>query len=145
MNAICRKSRFPFAVATLAAGVLTAGIGASIAAESKLMLSGTQEVPSISTAASGNGAIAVGSDRSVRGSVTTLGISGISAHIHEGAPGKNGPVVIPLVKTSDGVWSVPAGSKLTDAQYKSYEAGDLYVNVHSDAYKNGEIRAQMKP
>jgi hypothetical protein len=145
MNAIFRKSRFPFAVAMLTAGALGAGIGTSIAAESKVMLNGTQEVPSVSSAASANGTITVRSDRSVSGSVTTSGISGTGAHIHEAAAGKNGPVVIPLTKTSDGVWSVPAGAKLTDAQYKSYEAGDLYVNVHSDAYKNGEIRAQMKP
>ena len=145
MNAIFRKSRFPFAVSMLTAGVLSAGIGTSIAAESQLMLSGTQEVPSVSSAASGNGSISVGADRSVSGSVTTSGISGISAHIHEAAAGKNGPVLIPLTKTSEGVWAVPAGAKLTDAQYKSYEAGDLYVNVHSDAYKGGEIRAQLKP
>jgi len=129
----------------LTAGALGAGIGTSIAAESKVMLNGTQEVPSVSTAASGNGSITVGNDRSVSGSVTTSGISGTGAHIHQAAAGQNGPVVIPLSKTSEGVWSVPAGAKLTDAQYKSYEAGDLYVNVHSDAYKNGEIRAQMKP
>jgi len=129
----------------LTAGALGAGIGASIAAESKLMLSGTQEVPEVKTVASGNGAITVGSDRSVSGSVTTSGIMGISAHIHEAAAGKNGPVVVPLTKTTDGVWSVPAGAKLTEAQYKSYAAGGLYVNVHSDAYKGGEIRGQMKP
>lgn len=145
MNVIFRKSRFPFAVAALTAGVFGAGIGSSIAAESKLMLSGSQEVPSVSTNAAGDGAITVGSDRSISGSVTTSGIMGISAHIHEAAAGKNGPVVIPLTKTSEGVWSVPDGTKLTDAQYKSYEAGDLYVNVHSEAYKGGEIRAQMKP
>jgi hypothetical protein len=145
MNVIFGKSRFPFAVAMLTVGVLATGAGTSIAAESKLVLNGTQEVPSVSSTASGSGAITVGSDRSVSGSVTTSGISGTGAHIHEAAAGKNGPVVIPLTKTSDGVWSVPAGAKLTDAQYKSYEAGGLYVNVHSDAYKSGEIRAQMKP
>ena len=145
MNAIFRKSRFPFAVSMLTAAALAVGAGTSIAADPKLVLSGTQEVPSVNTAASGNGTITVGKDGSVSGSVTTSGISGISAHIHEAAAGKNGPVLIPLTKTSDAVWSVPAGAKLTDAQYKSYEAGMLYVNVHSDVYKGGEIRAQMKP
>ena len=145
MNVMFGKSRFPFAVAMLTAGALGAGIGSSIAAESKVMLSGSQEVPSVSTNAAGDGAITVGSDRSVSGSVTTSGIMGTGAHIHEAAAGKNGPVVIPLTKTSDNLWSVPAGAKLTDAQYKSYEAGDLYVNVHSEAYKGREIRAQMKP
>ena len=38
-----------------------------------------------------------------------------------------------------------AGAKLTDAQYDSFKAGNLYVNVHSAANKGGEIRAQLKP
>ena len=40
---------------------------------------------------------------------------------------------------------MPAGAKLTEAQYKAYEAGDLYVNVHSAAHKGGEVRGQLKP
>jgi hypothetical protein len=54
-------------------------------------------------------------------------------------------VIIPLTKSGDGTWSVPAGAKLTDAQYAAFKAGDLYVNVHSAANKGGEIRGQLKP
>jgi hypothetical protein len=67
------------------------------------------------------------------------------AHIHQAAMGKNGPVIVPLTKSGDGTWSVPAGSKLTADQMKAYQAGDLYVNVHTEANKGGEIRAQLKP
>ena len=108
-------------------------------------LSGAQEVPPVTTQAAGSGTITVSEDKSVSGSVTTSGVAGLAAHIHVGAAGKNGPVIIPLTKTADNVWSVPAGAKLTDAQYDSYKAGDLYVNVHSAAHKSGEIRAQIKP
>ena len=67
------------------------------------------------------------------------------AHIHVGAAGKNGPVIIPLAQTAPGEWSVPAGAKLNAEQMKSYKAGELYVNVHSEANKGGEIRALIIP
>ena len=111
----------------------------------KVKLAGDQEVPPVKTTASGSGTIVISSDKSVSGSVTTTGFDATAAHIHDGPAGKNGPVIIPLSKGPDNTWSVPAGAKLTDAQYASYLAGNLYVNVHSAANKGGEIRAQLKP
>jgi hypothetical protein len=89
------------------------------------------------------GTITVSADKSVSGSITTSGIDAKAAHIHEGERGKNGPVIIPLNKTADNMWSVPEGAKLTNAQYASYMAGNLYVNVHTAANPGGEIRAQL--
>ena len=117
----------------------------TFAADIKIKLTGAEEVPPVSTAATGAGTIKVNDDMTVSGSVTTKGIEGVAAHIHSGAVGKNGPPVIPLEQTSPGVWSVPAGSKLTADQYKTFKAGELYVNVHSAAHKDGEIRGQLKP
>ena len=54
-------------------------------------------------------------------------------------------MIVTLEKTSVNVWSVPNGTTLTQAQYDAYQAGQLYVNVHSDANKGGEIRAQIRP
>lgn len=145
MKPIIRKTGIAFAGFTLIAGVLAASTGLAIAGASKVTLSGAQEVPSVQTSAAGTGTITVKDDMSVSGSVTTTGIKGVAAHIHEAAPGKNGGVAVPLEKKSDNEWVVPAGAKFTDAQYKSYQAGDLYVNVHSAAHKDGEIRGQLKP
>jgi hypothetical protein len=119
-------------------------VGSASAADVAVKLSGAEEVPAVETAATGKGTITVKDDKTVSGTVTTTGVEGIAAHIHLAAPGKNGPPIITLTKTADG-WSVPAGSKLTDEQYASFKAGELYVNVHSAAHKPGEIRGQLKP
>jgi len=126
--------------------VLFAGYAASVLSdEVTVTLSGNQEIPPVTTSALGTGTFTVGADKSVSGSVTVSGMSATVAHIHEAAAGTTGSIVIPLTKISDNVWAVPAGAKLTDAQYESYKAGNLYYNVHSAAYKSGEIRGQIKP
>lgn len=135
------KTLHTTAVATL----LLLGTGQSLAGDSKVSLSGKEEVPAVETAASATGTITVGADKSISGSVTTKGVNGIAAHIHQAAAGQNGPPIVALEKSSEGVWSVPQGSKLTDQQLASYKAGELYVNVHSAEHKGGEIRAQIKP
>jgi CHRD domain len=114
------------------------------AADIKVTLTGDQEVPSVKSAGNGTGTIIIGADKSVSGSVKTTGIAGTAAHIHEAAPGKNGPVVIPLTKNGD-TYAVPAGAKLSDAQFASFKAGNLYVNAHTAANPDGEIRGQLKP
>ena len=48
-----------------------------------------------------------------------------------------------MTKSPNGYWTVPAGSKLTDEQLANFKAGELYVNVHSDEHKAGEIRGQL--
>jgi hypothetical protein len=110
-----------------------------------LKLGGDQEVPPVQTAAAGTGSISVAADGAVSGSITTTGMKGTAAHIHMAAAGKNGPVVVPLSASGDNMWAVPAGSKLNADQLKAYKAGELYVNVHTEANKGGEIRAQLKP
>ncbi len=125
--------------------LVVAFAGVASAADVKVMLSGSQEVPAVTTSASGSGTITVGDDKSISGSVTTTGVAGTAAHIHTAAAGQNGPVTIPLTKSGDNGWAVPAGTKLTDAQFEAFKAGNLYINVHSDAHKGGEIRGQIKP
>ncbi|NEX63796.1 CHRD domain-containing protein [Noviherbaspirillum galbum] len=108
-------------------------------------LTGAQEVPPNPTKASGRSTIAVAADRTVSGSVIVEDMNAMAAHIHQGAAGANGPVIVPLTKTSEKVFSVPAGARLTESQYAAYKEGNLYVNVHSATYPGGEVRVQMKP
>jgi hypothetical protein len=110
----------------------------------KVNLTGTEEVPPLSVSGSGSGTFRVAEDGTVSGSVTTKDVAGTMAHIHRGAKGTNGPVIVPLDKNGD-IYSVPAGRKLTAEQIKDLKAGNLYVNVHTAKNKGGEVRGQLTP
>ncbi len=137
--------RIPLLSALAVGAALAFGGAAAMAKDIKVILTGAEETPPVATSATGSGTIKIAKDKTVSGSVKTQGIDGIAAHIHLGAVGVAGPPIITLEKSADGVWSVPAGSKLTDEQFASFKAGDLYVNVHSPEHKPGEIRGQLKP
>jgi hypothetical protein len=124
---------------------LAAYANATLAEDIKVVLSGANEVPPVTTAATGAGTITVNTDMTVSGMVLTTGVAGTMAHIHLAGAGKNGPVIIPLTRGAENAWAVPAGATLSSEQYKAFRAGDLYVNVHSAENKGGEIRAQLKP
>ena len=131
--------------ALIAAAAFSLLAGAVSAKDVKVSLTGAEETPPVTTSATGSGKISIAKDHTVKGEIKTVGINGVAAHIHLGPPGQSGPPIITLTKGSDGSWSVPDGSKLTDEQYASFTSGNLYVNVHSPDHKSGEIRAQLKP
>ena len=110
----------------------------------KVSLSGAEEVPPLNVPGSGSGSFRVAEDGTVSGSVTTKDVAGTMAHIHRGAKGSNGPVIVPLDKNGD-TYSVPAGRKLTPQQIEDLKAGRLYVNVHTTRNKGGEVRGQLQP
>lgn len=73
-----------------------------------------------------------------------------AAHIHEGQPGENGPVVANLAAPADGT----AGDCLTDGEEGKFAEGttaaeilanpeDYYVNVHNEQFPGGAIRGQL--
>jgi hypothetical protein len=75
--------------------------------------------------------------------VNTIGVTGSEAHIHQGAPGQNGPVVASLAQTpsGSGIWTGKIA--VTDAQINSIMDGGFYVDVHSAAFPEGELRGQI--
>ena len=79
------------------------------------------------------------------------------AHIHTGAPGVAGPIVVTLFNQPGNPVSpngVFASGSLTDANLPSpvtvatlktlLASGNGYVNVHTQANPNGEIRGQIR-
>ena len=65
----------------------------------------------------------------------------IAAHIHSGARGKAGPVIVPLCAPCK---SGAHGRVTVNASVlTALEAGRTYVNVHTPKNPNGEIRGQL--
>jgi hypothetical protein len=142
------KLRLNASASSLAPILFSALLACTFAANAMaadLKLTGDQEVPANASTAVGTGNISVAADGAVSGSVMAPTIPGMAAHIHVGAVGVNGPVIIALTGSAGGAWTVPAGAKLTAEQLDAYKAGNLYVNVHTPDHKGGEIRTQLKP
>ena len=108
-------------------------------------LNAAQEVPANTSAATGMGVLSVNPlTRAASASITLTGMTATAAHIHLGASGVNGPIIISLVSGSAGVFSSPADTVLTADQFKAYKQGNLYFNAHSAAFPGGEIRGQIR-
>jgi hypothetical protein len=65
----------------------------------------------------------------------------IAAHIHLGAMGQSGNVVVPLCGPCKS--PVKGTAKLSAALIKALKVHKLYVNVHTAKNPNGEIRGQL--
>ena len=108
-------------------------------------LSAAQEVPVNASTATGTGTLVVDpSTRAASGGITLTGMTATAAHIHLGATGVNGAVIVPLTDAGGGVWNVPASTLFTADQLKAYKQGNLYFNAHSTAFPGGEIRGQIR-
>jgi len=119
--------------------------GQALAADTQhVTLSGGNEVPAVTTSASATGDITVGADGAVSGNIKVTGMTPTAAHIHQGAPGANGPVIVPMVKEGADSFTFAPNAKMTSAQLAAFKAGNTYVNVHSAAHPGGEIRMQLK-
>jgi len=108
-------------------------------------LNAAQEVPPNSSTATGTGTLVINPlTRVASGSISLTGMTATAAHIHLGATGVNGAVIVPLTSTGAGVFSVPDNTVLTADQFKAYKQGNLYYNAHSVANPGGEIRGQIR-
>ncbi len=66
----------------------------------------------------------------------------ILAHIHHGAAGTNGPVVVDFMEPVNGLSGcVSADPSLITAIRR--DPGDYYVNVHTTMFPAGEVRGQL--
>ena len=143
-------------IPAIALGIaLTATVGASArpqatAMQVRTVMNAAQEVPAPSgDVSNARGAFAASITKSDSGGASISwqlsfdGLTGnaVAAHIHTGAPGSPGPVVLPLCGPCQGALS--GTGNLTDAALDAIEGGNAYVNVHTPTNGPGEIRGQL--
>jgi len=117
----------------------------------KATLNGSSEVPP--NQSTGTGSVTATYDSATKqlswnGTYSDLTGAPTAAHIHgPGEPGKNAGVLFWISdhNTKDHPFSSPfSGSvTLTDEQLVQLTSGLLYVNIHTDANKGGELRGQL--
>ena len=106
-------------------------------------LTGDQEVPPVGTSALGDATFVVNANGTITYNVTTTGLTGTAAHIHDGAFGIGGGVIFAL-SGGPTTWTGTTAA-MTAAQFEKLQTKGYYVNVHTSAHVLGEIRGQIVP
>ncbi len=152
--------RLPGAALLVVVALAPLGLGASRIFVADL--GGANAVPPVGTQARGQALFQVNAQETALG--YRLFVANIefvqSAHIHLGAAGVNGPVVVPLFGgpttpgRTDGLLasgtitaaslSGPLTGRTLRALLQALTAGTAYVNVHTNRYPAGEIRGQIR-
>jgi hypothetical protein len=124
-------------------------------------LSGTNEVPPVTTDASGTATFTI-SEGQIEYTVNVMGIENVEvAHIHTGREGQNGPVRLNLCGTADTPACSTTGDGVLvtntngttvgtpaitfDELVDAIQSDSAYANVHTTQNLNGEIRGQIVP
>ncbi|WP_435195474.1 CHRD domain-containing protein [Natronomonas sp. EA1] len=123
------------------------------------LMKGANEVPPVESPASGFAALHLtehGAGPHIHFAVVVAKLKkAVAAHLHDGAKGENGPVLLTLFDhdhpvTTNGLLAhgtiTPemAGEETFAKAVKAMKAGKAYVNIHTTTYPAGEIRGQVK-
>jgi hypothetical protein len=131
-------------------------------------LNGASEVPPVTTTATGAASFEAVGDTAISYSITLNGITGVTmGHIHTGAAGVNGGVMVWLLPPNGSAAQAPSGAingaaasgRITQAWIRGVggqpaisldslkrlmRSGNAYVNVHTSAFGGGEVRGQIR-
>ncbi len=109
--------------------------------------SGANEVPPVVSA--GTATVTGTYDAATSMITITVNYSGLSsglaaAHLHAGATGSNGPVIVNLAPTTGATSGTISGTfPVMAADEAGLLAGDVYINLHTPVNPGGELRGQL--
>ena len=128
-------------------GIARAQLDKKVELALNLTLSGANEVPPVTTTATGTAILRLTDDKTLYSKVTVGNIETLDtftvSHIHRGAAGVNGPVRIFLAANAAD-FGVLKTTTLVDSLYNMVKNDPVYVNVHSKLRGAGIIRAQVR-
>ena len=147
------------------AGVFTLMFAATAQAQTITFtanLHGGNEVPAVSTGSAGTSTVTWNTTTKAgtyRVDVYNMPVATTASHIHAGAPGVTGPVVVNFTVPAGGISNdyalsgtfgctdvvvrAPQGINSCEDFEQSLMLGNMYVNVHSTVNGGGEIRGQL--
>ena len=111
------------------------------------LMTGGQEVPPTTSAASGIAYLYVDAQSRLCYSITTTKLDGgneITSHVHGPAgPGQSANPLFTIPET--GVTKNGCVGPLTKSNKQDLQKGRLYLNIHTQDFPGGEIRGQILP
>lgn len=129
-------------------------------------LTGANEVPAVTTSATGTATFTAVGDTAIAYTVSVNGLTGMTmGHIHAGAAGVNGGVLVWLAPPNGSAPAAPAGTQngvISSGQFNAswirgiggaapisldslkslLRSGNAYVNYHTSTFGGGELRGQ---
>lgn len=126
----------------MAAGAWLGGSAQAQLTALQATINGAQETPPTGSVSTGFGFFTFNASTNALNyniNFTALASGEVAAHLHQGAVGVAGPVIValPLGNSINGTVAIPL------AQVPNLLAGNTYVNFHSNAFGGGEIRGQV--
>jgi hypothetical protein len=130
------------------AGLARGQLDKTIVFAKDVTLLGSNEVPPVSTTATGLAILRLTSDKVLYSKVTVNNLESNDtltvAHIHPGATGVNGPPLIFLCNNVNDFGVLKISTPLPDAQYNQLLNDPMYVNAHSRRHGPGLVRGQIR-
>ena len=109
-------------------------------------LKGSSEAPPTDSKARGKAELTFNdSTKILRWTITYWGLTGKTTAAHFHGPAKEGENAGPLITISPLASPMKGAAILTEDQAKALLGGNMYINVHSAKYPDGEIRGQLTP
>ena len=129
------------------AGIIRVQLDKKVDFAMDIPLSGINEVPAVTTTATGTCMLRLTDDKTLYSKITVTGIETNDtlrvAHLHKAASGVNGPVRIFLANTIDD-FGILKTAILVDSLYNMVKSEPMYANAHSKLRGSGLVRGQLR-